>query len=196
MWLWCSTIFQTVWNGFRRPASGNHSAAPWDQTDAAVFCHTAQTAGGVCQSWWDPQPITSEMMVVKSSFNFQSLTFPGLTEPVLIRLDVDSKLSDQIKVKTQKNVLVTLFKVFQLLSLHCSVKKRSLRKVLKLFSSSALVFSLAGGWQVSTAASSAQECGETPGADCGVCSHEASCGVHQGGETQAASSTSPTFLPL
>lgn len=25
--------------------------------------------------------------------------FPGLTEPVLIRLDVDSKLSDQIKVK-------------------------------------------------------------------------------------------------
>ena len=26
--------------------------------------------------------------------------FPGLTEPVLIRLDVDSKLSDQIKVKT------------------------------------------------------------------------------------------------
>lgn len=25
--------------------------------------------------------------------------FSGLTEPVLIRLDVDSKLSDQIKVK-------------------------------------------------------------------------------------------------
>lgn len=27
--------------------------------------------------------------------------FSGLTEPVLIRLDVDSKLSDQIKVKKQ-----------------------------------------------------------------------------------------------
>ncbi len=27
---------------------------------------------------------------------------PGLTEPVLIRLDVDSKLSDQIKVKRKK----------------------------------------------------------------------------------------------
>lgn len=32
---------------------------------------------------------------------FLSLTFPGLTEPVLIRLDVDSKLSDQIKVKSR-----------------------------------------------------------------------------------------------
>lgn len=48
-------------------------------------------------------------MIVKSGhLNFQSgflsRTFPGLTEPVLIRLDVDSKLSDQIKVKRQEAV--------------------------------------------------------------------------------------------
>lgn len=34
-----------------------------------------------------------------TKYAFVLYIFPGLTEPVLIRLDVDSKLSDQIKVK-------------------------------------------------------------------------------------------------
>lgn len=35
----------------------------------------------------------------RTRINKSTCLFPGLTEPVLIRLDVDSKLSDQIKVK-------------------------------------------------------------------------------------------------
>lgn len=101
----CSFSTQAFWNGFRWTASGNHPQTPRQQTDAAVLGHAAQVTGGVRPSWYCLITVSVMTQSLESFFFLHKLKvpkwlcdFPGLTEPVLIRLDVDSKLSDLIKV--------------------------------------------------------------------------------------------------
>lgn len=94
------------------------------------------------------------MMVVRSSnfhYGFLLRTFPGLTEPVLIRLDVDSKLSDQIKVEWQEAVWLDCINAVQdgfKGAYRCLLQFREVFSEMSensFCSSSALIFPLAGG---------------------------------------------------